>query len=250
MKRNIFRTAVVLLLIVILIACGSKSVRSERKLEQSAVWTLSSHYPVNYSSLSYFVTYLANGEPFCLKATHNVKETGMSRRVKESRTVDGIVYALCESKKQIDDKAAYTYYECYTGACRYFIGRESDGFYIENYLSMDDAIALIDSPESPSCKCKLSETEWNAQFRTDACNLEILIRPNDGGALVQSLGSSYIEQTENGETFYAASNGDEIVYTDGVSSVQIMQATRSGQASQNYLTVSECKAILALLGTD
>lgn len=249
MKHTIFRAAFLLLFSVLLIACG-KTGSGDRALERSDVWTLSTRYPVNYSSLTYIATYQAKGEPFCLKATRNVKETGMSKRVKESRTVNGIVYALCETKK-IDDNgnAVNTYYECYTGNFRYYIGRESDSFYIESVLSMDDAIALIETPASPGSGIKLCDEEWNAQYRTDACNLEILIRPNDKGALVNGLAGTYRAQTENGETFYTSSKGGEIVYSNGTHSVQILQANRAGQSAPNYLTLSECKAILAMLDT-
>lgn len=251
MKRNVFRLAAMLFALLLLAACGAKTGSVEgRTLEQSDVWKLGERYQANYSTLTYFVTYEANGEPISLRASRNAKQTGMSSRVRESKTEDGIVYALCESKQtDSDGKAAYTYYECYTGSFRYLIIRETPGFYIETVLSMDDAIALINAPESPKGKIKLCETEWNAQYRTDACNLEILIRPNDNGALIKSLSSSYQTQTENGETYYTASAGDDIVYTDGVSSVQIRQANRAGQNAQNYHTLDECKAILALLGT-
>ena len=249
MKRNIFRAAILLLFSVLLIACGKSS--GDRTLERSDVWTLGSRYPLNYSSLTYVATYQAKGEPFCLKASRNVKETGMSTRVKESRTENGIVYALCEGKKTDENgKALNTYYECYTGSFRYYIGRESDGFFIESVLSMDDAIALIETPTSPRSGIRFCDAEWNAQYRTDACNLEILIRPSDKGALVSGLPAAYEAQTENGETYYTYSKGHEIVYTNGVHSVQILQANRSGQSAPNYLTLSECKAILALLGVD
>ena len=251
MKRRIFRVMCLMLAVILLSACGGKSGSGEREIERSAIWKLSERYPVNYSSLTYFVTYQVNGELFYLMATRNAKETGMSKRVKESRTVDGIVYSLCESAASpVDGQAIYTYYECYTGSFRYTVGRETLGFRIESILSMDDAIALIGSPESPKGNIKLDAIEWNAQYRTEACNLDILIRPHDNGSLVKSLSSSYFAQTENGDTYYVASAGDDIVYTDGVHSVQIRQANRTGNNAENYHTLSECKAILAMLGSD
>ena len=247
MKRNVLRAAVLALILVLLSGCG-KSDNGNRALERSDVWTLNSRYPVNYSSLTYIVTYQAQGEPFCLKASRNAKETGMSRRVKESRTVNGTVYTLCEGKKTDENgKALNTYYECYTGSFRYYIGRETDGFYIESILSMDDAIALIQKPTSPGSGIKFCDAEWNAQYRTDACNLEILIRPDDNGALVRELAATYQETAENGETYYTSSSGDDIAFSDGKHSVQIRQANRAGQSAPNYHTLSECKAILALL---
>ena len=247
MKHNVFRAAFLLLFSVLLIACG-KSESGDRALEHSDVWTLGTRYPVNYSTLTYIVTYQADGEAFCLKASRNSKETGMSKHVKESRTENGIVYALCEMKGTDKNSGAInSYYECYTGSFRYYIGREADLFHIENVLSMDDAIALIQSPASPGSGIKFCDAEWNAQYRTDACNLQILIRPDDKGALIKGLSSTYQAQTENGETYYTSSKGGEIVYTNGVHSVQIVQANRAGQSAPNYLTLSECKAILAML---
>ena len=164
------------------------------------------------------------------------------------KNVDGIVYALCEyGKTGADGNTLYTFYECYTGNYRYFIGRESEGFHIEDILSLTDAVELINSPESPSRKIKFCEAEWNALYRTDACNLEILIRPNDKGALVNGRPSTYEAHTENGETYYTSSTGGGIFYTNGVHSVQILQANRAGQSAPNYLTLDECKAILAIL---
>lgn len=248
MKRNIFRAAILLLFSVLLIACG-KNESGDRALELSDVWTLGTRYPVNYSTLTYVATYQVNGETFYLKASRNSKETGMSKYVKESRTEDGIVYALCELKAtEKDNTVLNSYYECYTGSFRYYIGREADIFRIDSVLSMDDAIALIHTPTSPKSGIKFCDAEWNAQYRTDACNLEILIRADDKGALIKGLSSAFEAQTENGETYYTSSKGGEIVYSNGEHSVEIFQGNRAGQSAPNYLTLSECKAILALLG--
>lgn len=255
MKRIIVLLAVILLLSTLFTACGGNqdrqpTAKDARELEQSGMWTVGERYSPDYSSLSYFVTYIVNGEPFCLKVTRNAKQTGMSKRVLESRDLDGIIFSLCESKQIKDDgTASYTYYECYTGSFRYFIGRESDGFYVQDVLSMDDAIALMFAPESPKGGVKLTETEWNAQYRTESCNLELLIRPDDNGAYIKSLSSSYQPVTEDGETYYVSSSGDAIVYTDGTNSIEIRQANRAGGNAENHHTLSECKAILALLKT-
>ena len=252
MKRILNRIILLLLPVILLVSCSGTDPKNTetRALDDSAVWTLSERYPVTYSSLHYIATYEAKGESFCVQVNRNAKETGMSKRVVESRDVDGIVFARCESKqKDANGNASYTSYECYTGSFRYFIGRESDGFYIETLLSMDDAISLMKSPNAPVKGISFIDEEWNAQFRTDACNLEILIRPNDSGALVKSLPSSYQEITQDGETYFVSSAGDDIVYTDGTHSVQIRQANRSGQNAPDYHTISECKAILALLGS-
>jgi hypothetical protein len=248
--------AALLLALLFLPACsddresGDPASDATRVVEQSGVWKLNERYPVTYSSLNYIVTYDANGVPFCLKVTRNKKEPGMSQRVIDHREVDGIIFALCESKQlNADQKAANTYYECYTGSFRYYIGREgSDGFYIENYLSMDDAIALMKHPSAPKGAVRFIEEEWNALYRTKECSLEILIRPNDGGKLCRTLSSSYAAVTEGDDTYYVSNSRDDVVYTNGVHSVQIRQATFAGAASETYNTLSECKAILALIG--
>ena len=249
MKQQFRRIPALLLAILMLLACsGSASVI--RKTEQSNMWSLGDRYQSTYSILRYYASYLVNGELFYLKASRNKKETGLSKNVIDYKTVDGIVYALCESN-QIDDdgNALYTYYECYTGQFRYVIGNEEKGFHIERILSVDDAIALIADPASPKGRLKLAEEEWNAMYRLAGCNLEILVRANDKGSLVKSLSSKYEPYTENGETYYISSFENGIAYTDGTHSVQIRQSDRADVPSDNYHTLSECKAVLALLGS-
>ena len=261
MKRFLCTLAAFLLLIGSVPACSretaSEEVPSEspeevpsESIETSTVWTLPARYSSKYTTLTYFVTYEVDGEQFCLRINRSKAETGSSKRVRESKEVDGTVYALCESK-ELDESgnASYTYYECFTGQFHYFIGRESGGFFAEAHLSMDEAIALMKSPVSPGEKVKLSEEEWNAMFQTDTCNLEVLIRPNDNGALIKSLPASYSAKEEAGETVYVSGAGDEIAYTNGTDSIQIRQANRAGTEQINYHTLSECKAILALLGS-
>ena len=252
MKRIPLFICILILAALLLTACGgNRGGSQDRVIEQSLVWNLGERYPLTYSTLSYIASYESNGEMFTLAVKRNAKETGMSKNVKEYRNVDGIVYALCESEvKDANGNAPYTYYECYTGRFRYLIGSDTGLVHMETILSMDDAIALIAAPESPKGSIKLLESEWNAQYRTDVSNLDILIRPNDKGALTRSLSSSYQPQTENGETFYVPASDDEIVYTDGVHSVQIRQINRSADNIPNYHTLTECKAILALLGSD
>ena len=214
------------------------------------MWSLGDRYPSTYSSLRYYASYLINGELFYLKASRNMKETGLSKNVIDYKTVDGIVYALCESNPKSDDKnASYKYYECYTGRYQYVIGNEDSGFDIERVLSLDDAIALISDPSSPKGRLKLAEEEWNALYRLEGCNLEILVRSNDKGALAKSLSSKFEAHTENGETYYTSATEKDIVYTDGTHSVRIRQTDRAGFSSEDYHTLSECKAILALLGS-
>ena len=215
------------------------------------MWTLPERYSSSYTTLSFTAMYEITGEPVCLQITRNKTQPGSSKRVLSSKESDGLVCALCESREQTESgEAVNTYYESYTGKYRYFIGRETTGFSIESILSMDEAIAMMSSPAVSLANAKLTGTEWNAYFVTDACNLEILVRPNDGGALVRSLSATHTANTEDGETIYVDKKGDDVAYTNGVDSVRIRQADRADAAHTDYHTLSECKAILALLGSD
>lgn len=252
MKRTYSRLTVLLLSALLLFACSDSKKEPAKtvSVEQSAVWNLGKRYDASYSTLTYIVTYEADGEPFCLRINRSKKPTGSSTHVVESKTVDGTVYALCEDVERSTGKTSYTYYECYTGSFRYFVGRENDGFRIEKCLSMNDAIALIAAPETPTGSVTLSEVEWDAYYRNSACNLEIVIRPNDQGAMLRSPEAGYTPETEGDETYYVSDRNDAIMYTDGVHSIHIRQANRSGADPESYHTLSECKAILALLKTD
>lgn len=254
MKNRLLCIAALVLSLLLFPACskGNRETPSPdqpRVLESSDVWTLGDRYPINYRTQKYIVSYDKNGEQFQMEVTQNKKETGMSKNVRESRNVGEIVFALCESKeKDPEGSAFYTYYECFTGSFRYFIGQNQYGFSVENVLSMDEAIALMAAPDAPPKGIKVLESEWNCVFRTDASNLQILIRPNDSGALMKSLSASFLQQTAGEDTYYISSSNDSIVYSNGTHSVQILQANRSGSESVDYLTLDECKAILALLG--
>lgn len=265
-KRILSTLTVLLLFILSITACtGEKQAESPaadqsgsnpsgqsatESIEDSAVWTLADRYPSDFTTLTYIVTYDIGEEPFCLTTTRSKAQTGSSKRIRESKEIDGIVYALCESKERTENgDASYTYYECLTGRHRFFIGRESKGFYIENYLSMEDAIALIAAPTSPGKNVHLTETEWNAHLRMDTCYLEIVIRPNDGGALINTLSESHQAKEQNGETIYVNASNDDVAYTNGVDSIRIRQTDRVGAEHTDYHTLSECKAILALLGS-
>ena len=253
MKRILCTFAALLLLICSFSACSCEK-QSDRSaaeaIEDSAVWSLAERYPSKYTTLAFVATYTVNGEPFCLRVSRNKGQAGSSKRVRESKDVNGFVYTLCDSRETTQNgDASYSYYECLTGQFRYFVGRENEGFRVENYLSLDDAIAVMSDPFSPSEKIRLTETEWNAYFDLDACTLDILIRPGDGGTLVNSLSASHMAQNTDEDTIYVDKKGDDVAYTNGVDSVRIRQADRAGAEHTDYHTLSECKAILALLGS-
>ena len=253
MKRNLLCAGALVLLLFLLPACSKDQPAADpaaRSIEGSSVWSLAERYPSKYTTITYTVTYEANGEPFCLKVSRSKQKTDLSKHVLASREENGLTYTLREGTEQTKDgKAAYTYYECLTGSFRYRIGRESDGFHIESLLSMDEAIALMNDPSSPGASVTLSDTEWDAYFTMDGCNLDVLLRPNDGGALIGSLSATHSAREENGETIYATEKGDDVAYTNGVDSIRIRQADRAGADHTDYHTLSECREILAYLGS-
>lgn len=215
-------------------------------VEQSGVWSLSDRYASTYTKMSYTVSYLHGTESILLTVNRSKKATGSSRSVGTSQTVDGVVYALCEDRDKQSGTVTNTYYEAYTGSFQYRIGCENGAGLIEDHLDMDGAIALMASPLSPQGDLQFVRAEWDAYFRTEGCNLEILILPENGSAAVASLDPAFAATQEDGETVYVSDDGCGIAYTDGTGFVHIRQLNRSGNTEQ-YLTLSECRVILALL---
>ena len=216
-------------------------------IEQSGIWSLADRYASTYTTMYYTVSYQSSDGLVLLKVNRSKKDTGSSRSVRDSRTVDDIVYALCDEKYKDTGSVTYSYYEAYTGRFKYWIGNESAGFAIEDHLSMDEAIALMASPLQSCGDLVFADAEWSLYFRPAGCNIEIVVLPSDNGAAIASLGSEFSAQPTDGETLYVSQNGFEIAYTDGTNSVRIRQLNHSGETAENYLTLSECKAILALL---
>lgn len=249
MKRTLCILLTVLLAALSPIACGKdRQQTATASVEGSGIWKLPDRYSSTYTALYFNATYTIDGEPFVLRINRNKKTDDKTRTVKTSKEADGLTYALCESKQQDDNgNPLFTYYETYTGAFHYYMCREAEGFNIEDCLGMDEAIRLMQSPLSPSGRIQLNNVFWDAYFRLDGCNLNADIRPNDGGAMIASLGSDFAAQQDGAETWYLSSHGDEIAYTDGTNSVRIRQSNRAGQSPENYLTLEECKDILALL---
>jgi len=246
------RTRIVLLLLalLLLLGCAGNGSAEEAAFRRSEVWSLASRYDAEYSTISYFIAYRKGNDPFRMLISRSEKPAGSSKNVIESYTDGGIECALCRGTAFVNDVGVtFTLYECFDGRFRYRIGIEEDGYHVEDVLSFEEAIALIASPETPPNGIDLTEREWNAYFRTDSCNLEVLLCPEDGGKLLRALPSSFSAKTVDGETIYVSNIGDAIIFTDGTNSVEIRQANRVGTDPTIYNTLTECKALLALLET-
>ena len=243
------RLIFLLLLCLLPFGCGSDRANEDAAAAASPVWQLSDRYQATYGTIRHAYTYEKDGQTLYLtvgknkRTTPNVTETVVEQKTKGDRT-----YLLCKANNKGQEEAKNgTYYQCLTGTYRYTVDLSDADLQIETLLSMDEAIKLIEQPTAEIAGLKHLSEEWSAFYRLESCNLEILIDPNDGGSLYRQSESTYESRTENGET-YLCSN-DTIVYTDGSSSVLIRQANRSGAEHVSYITLSECKAILAMLGT-
>lgn len=218
-------------------------------LEQLDVWSLPDRYDSSYTTIHYTVTYEHDGTQFMLTISRSKKDlTGSRFGTRNSKELDGVAYTLYENKDEQSGTVTGTFYEAFTGAFRYRIGSEAYGIFMEDHLSMDDVIALFASPLAPRDGITLIDTEWDVYLRPEGCNLEIVILPSDGGRTIRKLDSDFTAREEDGETVYVSGEGNEIAYTDGTSSVRIRQTNRSGGGAANYLTLTECKALLAVLG--
>ncbi len=264
MKRILSAASALLLSSLLLFACAGTSEKKKQSIassapersdvpalsdiEHSAVWSISERYDSKYTTIHYSATYEHDGALFLLTVNRSKKNVADAQStVRDSKEIDGVVYTLYASKDDKSGTVTGTYYEAHSERFQYRISGESTGFFIEDHLSLDDAAALITSPIAPRGDLRLIDTEWDVYLRPEGCNLEFVIKPEDGGSTVRKLDSTFTAREEDGETVYESENGDEIVYTDGICSVRIRQTKRSGGNSKNYLTLSECKAILALL---
>ncbi len=254
MNRRI-RLTLLFLVLILLAGCGGGSgdpsaEPAEPAFRQSALWSLGERYGSEYSRIRYFLAYQKDGEAFCIQITRSDKTPASSASAIETREDRGVVCTLKNASGMSgSDSFSYTAYECSDGAFLYRIGQEKNDYRVEDVLSFDEAISLVLSPETPPDGIVLTERNWNAYFRTASCNLELLICVDDGGALAASLSDSYVSKTEDGETYFVSDYGNTIVWTDGTNSVEIRQANRTGADPVSYNTLSECREVLALLGS-
>lgn len=241
-----------ILTLLCLLAFGCQTDPASEKADTPAgMWNLGSRYVSTYGTLRHAYTYEKDGQTFYLTVARNRKTESSAQEILSSDTQNGQTYSLCKGKKKDEQsEKEYTYYECLTGSFRYFIGKDEPEFHAENLLSMPDAIRLIDRPDAQIDGITLLSEEWSAYYRLDSCNLEISVFPDDHGAQHAVYAATYEQQTESEESYLYSETDGVIVYTDGTSTVLIRQANRSGKEHHAYNTLSECKAILALLGTN
>lgn len=247
MRRH-FRSVWILLFCLLLLGCGSGSKRVLG--ESSAIWKLSDRYAVTYGTLRHVFTYQKDNRYFYLFVSRNPREAGSSKNVIESETKNDRVYALCKSASKVDASETGTYYECLTGSFRYCINLDEENQAVESLLSMSEAIALMENPVPQSDALILINDEWTAYYRLESCNLEIELFPGDGGKQYRSLESKYEPRTEGKDSYLYLESDSIICYTDGTDTVMIKQTNRAGSEHTAYNTVTECKAILALLKTN
>lgn len=234
---------------LLLLACGTD--QTNRKPDKPAgLWNVSERYPTTYGTVRHAYTYDRNGQMFYLIVSRSKANSSESQNVLSSEDRDGKTYSLCKSSKKGDDtKEDYTYYSCVIDSLRYVIGIEESGLQMENVLSMQEAIDLFNDPGAAGVEgVSLLLEEWSVYCRLDACNLEISVYPGDMGKQYRSLADTYEARSEDGESYLYDESDGAVAYTNGTDTVCIKQINRSGAEHVAYNTVSECKALLALIG--
>lgn len=255
MKRGVplkYRTRLITLtMALLLLVCGFGCKQPKTAETESALWHLSERYPVTYGTLRHAYVYEKDGQIFYLSVARakaaTARNTATTIETKESgeRT-----YTLCKHELMGTDSASqYTFYACQTETLRFILGNEEADLAIDSVLTMDEAIALIEHPLSPKGDVSLQKEEWSAYYRLDACNLEISVFPNDDGKQYRLAESEAEQRTEDGETYLFNASENLILYSNGTDTVSIRQINRSGKDHVAYNTVSECKALIAMLGS-
>lgn len=244
------RLCILLLLLACLLPFGCGGDRQQAAAESSSVWELAKRYPSTYGTIRHAYTYERNGQIFYLSIARGKKVSDASKEPLDSMTKDGLTVNLLESSKRDSDDTLtdFTYYACDSEPYRYTIGIEQSGLMMQTLLSTEEAFALIRDPHAKIEGLTLQTEEWSAYLRLDACNLEISIFPNDGGRQYRLCEDTFESRTENGESYLYDTNNDAIAYTNGTDTVVIRQSNRSGAEHTPYNTLTECKALLALLG--
>ena len=245
-----FRSVFLLMLCLLLLGCGADRQNTDAAADESPLWQLSKRYTANYSTVYHAYTYEKDGQFFYLTESGNARiPVNRTVTLLDTKEKDGIVCSLYQNDKKGDDtKQSYTFYEYVTDAHRYVLGIEESGLLMESLLSMDEAIELFEHPTSPAHGVVLQNEEWSAFYRLDSCYLDISIYPNDGGRQYRLAESSADAREESGESYLYDTSVDAVIYTNGTSTVRIRQSNRSETEHVSYNTLSECKAILAMLG--
>ena len=73
---------------------------------------------------------------------------------------------------------------------------------------------------------------------------------NDNGKHAAAPSDKYEAREEKGASYLYSEYDRAILYTDGMNSIWIRQADRADMKHKAYDTLSECKAILAMLGSN
>ena len=249
MKRGICFLLAVLLICILPFGCRKDSGTDEAQ-GSSPLWHLGERYPSTYGTMRHAYTYEKDGQQFYLTVSRGKRSAALTNEPIEQLTRDGLTVSLYKSEKRGDETLTdYTYYECVTDAYRYSIGIEQSGLLMESLLSIDQALQLMQNPKAAIDGLLLCDEEWSAYYRLDSCSLEISVFPDDRGAHVQSCDETFSERTEDGETYLMRDSDGFIFYTNGAHSIAIRQSNRSGMEHTSYNTLTECKAILAMLGT-
>ena len=240
------RLLTLLLVLLFTVSCAAAN------SENAKLWKLGKRYDnLTYGTITHAFEYEKNGERFYLSVTRDKQAAGSSKNVQSSVTIDSLEYALCETdQKTPDGTRNFTYFECLTGDFRYVLGNAETALDMGSLLSLNEAAALMRSPaEVPDGVNYLGES-WNAYFRTDASNLEVYIYVDDGGKHVSAASDTYETREEKGDVYRYSEYDRAILYSDGTNSVWIRQSDRAGMKHKAYDTLSECKAILAMLGSN
>ena len=242
MKSN--RIIIFVLCLLLMVSC--------KKTTATSMWELGSRYDSNYSKICHVYHFSKDGDSFYLSITRTKKKTESLKNMTDSITVDSDVYALCESdtSDESGNQIVVKSYECLDGSFHYLL-RGSDPYSdISSILSLMDAASLMRDPLSVPSGIVSQGEEWTAYYRTRDCNLEIYVYPSDSGKSCSPTDDSYELREENGESYFYSESDKAILYTNGTDTVWIRQSDRSGSDHALYSTLAECKAILAMLGSN
>ena len=242
-KEGLFVKRIVSVLILLLLLVGCSKSASSKDL-----WSLGERYSLSYSRFGHVYTYTLGNDTFYLFESKSKKAADRRDSVKETLDLDGRTYTLYEAEKDADSDAVSTYFLCQTETRSYLLTNDETPLDLGALLSLSDAAQLMQHPLDPPNDIRFVSEEWNAYYRTDSCNLEIYVYPNDGGKHAVAPDDSYETREEKGETYLYSEKKLGILYTDGDNTVWIRQTNLANKEHVEYATLRECKAILAMLG--